>query len=125
MQFESVEDGDTLPMIHGIQGGWHVWVAVQVNNPTMDAGSLTIELQPADESAPPQTTSLGVRFDPPDAEGGRSYLGWPAILADPSCSMGQLLHVSATLTTPAGETLSADRFIVPGPGDDPPPACSR
>ena len=62
------------------QGGWHVWVAVRAEHLDTDRGSLTIEIQPADESAPPQSTSLGIQFDPLDDEGGRNYLGWPAIL---------------------------------------------
>lgn len=122
-RFEPVADGDELPLVKGAQGGWHVWIAVRAHGLESGVGSLEIELQPADESEPPQRTRLGVQLDPPDAEGGRSYLGWPAILGDPSCAVGRLLRVRATLTTPSGERFEDEREIVPGPGDDPPPAC--
>ncbi|MDQ3033541.1 MAG: hypothetical protein M3Y87_14070 [Myxococcota bacterium] len=122
-RFEPLADGDGAPLVKGAQGGWHIWVAVRAHGLESDAGSLAIEIQPADESAPPQRTTIGVRFDPPDAEGRRSYLGWPAILSDPACDVGRLLRIEATLTTPSGERLRAERYVMPTPGDDPPPQC--
>ncbi|HEY8428812.1 MAG TPA: hypothetical protein VIL20_10575 [Sandaracinaceae bacterium] len=125
IRFEPVEDGATLPLIRGAQGGWHVWIAVRAEGLESDGGMLSIEHQPADESAPPVAATLGVRFDPPDAEGRRSYLGWPAILADPSCAVGELLRVRATLTTPDGMQLADERHVLVGPGEHPPPPCTR
>jgi hypothetical protein len=84
---------------------------------------MAIELQPADESEPAQTTSVGIRFDPPDAEGRRSYLGWAAILTDPACAVGRMLRVRATVTATSGERVSAERIVIPSAGDHPPPAC--
>lgn len=124
-RFEPLEDGAVVPLVKGAQGGWHVWLAVRVDGLDASRGSLAIELQPADESTPAETTSVGVSLDPPDAEGRRSYLGWPAILSDPSCAVGELLRVRVTFTTSAGERLTAERELVPSPGDDPPPACAR
>jgi hypothetical protein len=123
-RFEPVEDGHGLPMIRGAQGGWHLWVAVRTHGIDAALGSLTIELQRADESDPPQTTTLGVQLDPPDDDGRRSYLGWPAILPDPSCSAGELFRVHASFTTSAGEQYEDERHAVALPGDDPPAPCA-
>lgn len=123
-RFEPVEDGAELPMIHGAQGGWHVWVAIRTAGMDARVGSLVVELQPADESAPAQVTSLGVQLDPPDAEGRRSYLGWPAILPSPACSVGTMQRLRATFTSSSGERVSAERYLIAGPGDDPPGACT-
>lgn len=124
-RFEPLDDGAVVPLVKGAQGGWHVWLSVRVDGLDASRGSLAIELQPADESEPAETTTVGVSLDPPDAEGRRSYLGWPAILSDPSCAVGELLRVRATLTTSAGERLVAERELMPSGGDDPPPACPR
>ena len=122
-RFEALEDGQQVPLIRGAQGGWHVWVSARAEDLDAAAGRLVIEVQPADESRPADAASVGVQFDPPDENGMRSYLGWPAILADPSCAVGEMLRVHVTLTTSSGQELSAERYLVPGPGDFPPPPC--
>jgi hypothetical protein len=123
-RFEPVTDGQTIPLVHGAQGGWHFWVAVRASDVDADAGSLTVEIEPADESAPATSATVGIRFDPPDAEGGRNYLGWPEILSDPACAVGRTFRVRATVTFPNGTHASDERWVVPGPGDYPPPACT-
>ncbi len=122
-RFSPVADGDELPMIRGAQGGWHVWVSVRIEGMDVDLASLTLEHQPADESEPAQITSSGAMFDPADAEGRRSSLGWAAIFNDPTCSVGRLHRIRATVTSARGERISIEREIVPTAGDHPPPAC--
>jgi hypothetical protein len=122
-RFVALADGDEVPMIHGAQGGWHVWVSVRVEGMDVGTGSLTIEHQPADESEPMIESRVGVLFDPPDAEGGRVSLGWPAIFSDPQCSVGRLHRIRVTLTTASGERLTAEREVVPAGGEFPPPPC--
>lgn len=122
-RFEPVVDGDELPMIRGAQGGWHVWASVRVTGMDVDVGSLRFEHQPADESEPPVELAVGAHFDPADATGGRSALGYAMIFSDPTCSVGRLHRIRVTLTTPSGETLSAERDVMPTGGEFPPPPC--
>jgi hypothetical protein len=122
-RFLPIEDGTELPMIKGAQGGWHLWVSVRASDLSSGVGSLTIEHQPADESEPPQTFRIGVMFDPPDAGGRRTSLGWTAILPNPSCSVGRLHRIRVTVTTATGERVSAEREVMPTAGDYPPPPC--
>lgn len=122
-RYEPLEDGAEVPLVRGAQGGWHVWLAVRASGIDEDTGSLVIEIERADESQPPQSVRTGIHFDPPSADGKRDYLGWPAILSDPSCAVGQLYRIRAIFTSSRGERLEAERYLIPTPGDDPPPPC--
>ncbi len=122
-RFEPLADGAEVPMVKGAQGGWHVWVSVRAEGLDSGLGSIEIEHQPADESEPAQVSRVGVTFDPPDAEGRRVSLGWPAIFADPACSVGRLHRIRVTITTASGQRVSAERDVMPTPGAFPPPAC--
>lgn len=122
-RFEPIADGQEIPLVRGAQGGWHVWVSLRAAGMVSTNATLDIEIQPADESREAQRAAIDVRLDPPEDDGTRSLLGWPAILEDPSCSVGELLRVRATLTDDAGNVVSAECYLVPTGGDDPPPAC--
>ncbi|MBX3274410.1 MAG: hypothetical protein KF729_29365 [Sandaracinaceae bacterium] len=122
-RYEPLEDGDGVPLVFGAQGGWHLWVAVRAYDVDVDFGSLEVVHQPADERLPPSTTRIGVTLDPPDATGGRAYLGWPAILADPACSVGELHRLQVTLTPASGGRLTAERYVRVLGGEHPPPPC--
>lgn len=123
-RFEPIEDGEEVPLVRGAQGGWHVWISLRSENlPAVASGSLELSFQPADESRPPQRTTVGVRFDPPDSQGRRAYLGWPAILPDPACAVGETYRFEAVVITAAGQRLTAERDLVIGPGLNPPPEC--
>lgn len=122
-RFLPVADGDALEMIHGAQGGWHVWVSVRTEGLTQGLGSLEIEHGPADGSGPLQQSRVGVMFDPPDAQGRRSSLGWTAIFANPSCQQDRLYRIRVTLTTASGEQLTDERDVMPRASMYPPPPC--
>lgn len=123
-RFQPLEDGDEVPMVHGAQGGWHLWISARATGLSSGTGSLEIAHGPADGSEEMQTTRVGVVFDPPDAQGRRVTLGWQAILTDPPCSVGRLHRVRVTVTTASGERVSAERDLLPTAGDYPPPACT-
>ena len=121
-RFVPLADGDEVAMVRGAQGGWHLWISARATG--MGAmGSLEIAHGPADGSTPPEVTRAGVTFDPADAEGRRTTLGWQAILSDPPCSVGRLHRVRITVTTSSGERVSAERDVMPTAGDHPPAAC--
>lgn len=123
-RFEPLEDGDEIPLVRGAQGGWHIWISVRADGLASELGSLELVVQPADESRPAQRTTIGVRLDPPDREGRRAYLGWPAILADPACTVGVMYRLEATLTDASGQRVRAERYVTITGGENPPPECS-
>ncbi|MGE0786190.1 MAG: hypothetical protein AB7S26_10910 [Sandaracinaceae bacterium] len=122
-RFEPLTDGDTVPLIHGAQGGYHMWTSVRVPGVDTESLQLTIELQPADESAPVQRDDLGVFLEPPDDEGVRSAVGLTAIFNDPGCAVGALYRVKVSTTLDDGTILSDERDVMIDPGTEPPPAC--
>jgi hypothetical protein len=122
-RFVPLADGDEVAMVRGVQGGWHLWVSVRADGLETNLASLEIAHQPADESEPEQVTRSGVTFDPPDAQGRLVTLGWQAILANPSCSVGRLHRIRVTVTTASGKRLTAEREVIPTGGLNPPPPC--
>lgn len=122
-RFAPLSDGAEIPLVRGAQGGWHMWISVRASGLDTAFGSVEVAHGPADESRPMDVTRAGATFDPPDALGRRSMLGWPAILADPSCSVGRLHRVRVTVTTATGQRASAEVELIPTGGDHPPPPC--
>ena len=57
-QFESLSDGDVVTMIHGPQGGWHVWTSVITHGSEPE-----VRIRPAIEAP-----DLGIRVTDPDLE---------------------------------------------------------
>lgn len=123
-RFEALEDGQSVPLVRGAQGGWHVWVSVRVaESYDFERGRMQLTVQPADESGEPYEIDTELFFDPPNRAGYRNALGWPGIVADPACAVGELVRLQATLTLPDGTTFEDERMVLAGPGNDPPPAC--
>ena len=123
-RFEPLEEGQGVDLIRGAQGGWHMWVALRTTGIEQDRVHLALESQPADDSRPAQHTELDIFLDPPDAEGRRSYLGWPEIIADASCTVGALVRVNVRISDDAGLALEDERYVTAMEGADPPPACA-
>lgn len=120
-RFEPLVDGQTLAMVRGAQGGWHLWVSIRSYGLDADAGRLT--LRKGLEGGTPDSDSVGVRFDPVRPDGSRDYLGWPAVLADPSCAVGNRIQLVAELVTSTGQRLTDEVVIVADGGESPPPPC--
>lgn|GEM_PF-1640584 len=122
-RFEPIETGEALPLIRGAQGGWHIWVAVRVHGVEDDSGSFEVIHYPVDAPDDPVRISHGIRLDPPNIEGFRSYVGWPAIPRDAACAVGGLYRVQVTFRPASGGRLTAERDVLVTAGDIPPPPC--
>jgi len=122
-RFEPVDDGDQLDLVRGAQGGWHLWVSLRTQGISEDRTTLIVETQLADDSASPIRHERTVRLDPPDDEGRRAVVGWQNIIPDPSCMVGQMVRMEATLMDDTGEPLTSERYVVPMGGAYPPPPC--
>lgn len=106
-QFEPLTDGEQVPIIHGLQGGYHVWGAVRAHNLDGHALRLSFTLTPTAATAP--YTSRNDVVDLTDGE----HAGTAVFLADPNAVRGQpcRLHLDATDTH--GRTASSERTITP------------
>jgi hypothetical protein len=122
-RFEPVPNGASLPLVRGAQGGWHLWVAVRLGGVPDDTGSIEIAHFPTAAPESVARTTHGVHLDPPNADGLRAYLGWPAVVADPACAVGHPYRVEIAFRPASGGRLSARLDVDVTPGDDPPPPC--
>lgn len=121
-RFEPVADGDTLPLIRGAQGGWHVWVALEATGFDPAQGELTLIAEDLDRGEEVAHLRIDTAFDPPLKGGERLLLGWPQVLESPGCVVDHHVLLSATWRG-QGVALSDERDVVVGAGDDPPDAC--
>jgi hypothetical protein len=124
-RFEPLEDGQNVELVHGAQGGWHIWISLKVSGAAVDQPTVTLSMEPVDASRPAQDTSLPLAFDPPNEQGESKLIGFTGILNDPSCLVGELIRVRASLTTVDGEELSDVREVVVQGGVYPPPPCAE
>ena len=124
-RFEPLEDGQDVELVHGAQGGWHIWISLTVSGASVAHPVVTLSMVPVDASRPAQDTSLPLAFDPPDEQGASKLIGFTGILNDPSCMVGKLVRVRASLTTDDGEELSDVREVVVQGGVYPPPPCAE
>lgn len=123
-RFEPVPEGAGVPLVFGAQGGWHIWVAVRIQGLADDAGSFEVTHYPLDDPDAAARVSHGIRLDPPNTEGWRSYVGWPAMLTDAACGVDGLYRVEVVFRPASGGRLSAERDVVIEPGLHPPPPCA-
>lgn len=122
-QYEPIADGQDVTMVHGAQGGWHVWASFLVEGLDPSRVEMTIETQPADESEPPETSRVHVDLQT-GTGGAYELVGWPAILARPACAVDRLMRVRVTLKDRHGVTAGDECYLVPrAPATDSPGTC--
>lgn len=111
--FEPLGNGASVPLIKGIQGAWHVTVSFLAYGFDTDVlrMHLTTRWDGVEESAP-----LGgpgnVRVRPAeDATGAAvlTFVGWPAVVYNPTCAQGEWLRVDITLVDTEGRSASDTR----------------
>jgi hypothetical protein len=114
-EFEPLAEGQEVPIIHGAQGGYHVWLSAQVLGLGAQRVAMTIETRRADGTLPPETSNVVIPLSPSaETAGMRELVGWPAILADPDAVAGAPLHVSIRFVDPVtGVTAFDERTILP------------
>jgi hypothetical protein len=115
--FERVDADGTVPLIRGIQGGFHVWTSFLAYG--FDSDILRMELRTRwdglDETLLEMTGGVAVR-PTTDASGvpALASIGWPASIFNPACANGQRLALTITVSEMAtGISASgAARWIV-------------
>jgi hypothetical protein len=124
-RFEPIEDGAEVNLVRGAQGGWHIWLSLRTAGVMANTVTLNLhtELPEAETTAHDVNSETPVSLDPPNADGERLLVGWPHILPDPGCFVGQTVVLTALVSDDAGHSLSDERTLVIGGGDDPPPPC--
>lgn len=98
--FEQVDVDGSVPLIKGIQGGFHVWTSFFAYG--FDTEVVRMELSTRwdelGDSLLEMTGNIGLRpATDPSGISALLSLGWPAIVFNPACSDGQHLDVEITI----------------------------
>lgn len=98
--FEELAPDGLVPLIHGIQGGFHVWTSFLAYG--FDAAVLRMELttrwDELDDSVLEMSGNVSVK-PATDAAGMPALvsLGWPASIFNPACADGRRLIIDLTV----------------------------
>jgi hypothetical protein len=111
--FEPLGSEGTVPLIKGLQGGYHVWTSLHAYGFETDVlrMDMTTRWGERDESLLEMKAVLGVKADT-DLAGAPvlTTLGWPALVFDPHCANGKALDVDVRVTdTDSGRSASDKR----------------
>jgi hypothetical protein len=106
-QFIALHDGDAVPIVMGLQGGYHVWGSVRAANVAPRNLALSFSLYLADSAQP-----VTIRRDTVDLDDGQ-HLGSAVFLPDPSAVRGHACRLHLDLTDENGRTASAEHRITP------------
>jgi hypothetical protein len=98
--FEAVEADGVVPLIKGIQGGFHVWTSFLIYG--FDTDVVRMELATRwdmlDDSLLEMKGNVSVRpATDPSGMPALVSLGWPASIFNPACSNGQRLDLAITV----------------------------
>lgn len=121
-QFEPLDDDVPVPLIKGIQGGWHVWTSFLAYGFDTDVlrMDLTTRWEGVDESVLGGPGNVAVR-PVRDASGAAALasVGWPAVVFNPTCAHGHFLRVTLTVNDSEGRSArDTRRWIMEVPEAD-------
>jgi len=105
--FIVLHDGDPVPIIHGLQGGYHVWGAVRASDLAPMGVHLQFTLARLDDAVPVTT-----RTDVADLVDGE-HLGTAVFVPDPDGVRGQPCTFDLTAIDTHGTMVHSQRTIVP------------
>jgi hypothetical protein len=104
-----------VPLISGIQGGFHVWSSFIAYG--FDTSVLRMELKTSSDGLSDtileQNGNVSVRpaLDPEGAPVLSSF-GWPASIYDPRCANGRRLRVDLTVRDQVGHSASDTKYCI-------------
>lgn len=111
-QFEPRADGESVLLVRGIQGAWHVWTSFLAYGFETDVlrMELTTEWQGVDESRLGGAGNVAVR-PVEDAAGAAALasVGWTAVVYNPTCAHGHRLRVNLSVLDKEGRFASDTR----------------
>jgi hypothetical protein len=106
--FVALADGDTVPIIHGIQGGYHVWGAVRARGVDPSGLRLRFTVWLTDGTDPVTT-----RTDRVDLDGSGVHAGTAVFLPDPTVVRDHDCRLRVDITDVDGRTAGDERVVRP------------
>jgi hypothetical protein len=113
-EFESVDDGQSLPIVGGLQGGTHVWGAVRVAGVSDDRVRLVFGLTRVDsDELDGELGPLRVKLARSDEDGWWEVSGLTVSLDDPNLVDDTDCELTVTATDADGRQASDSRRVTP------------
>lgn len=112
--FEALGSDASVPLIKGIQGGFHVWTSFLAYGFDTDVlrMELTTRWDELDDSVLEMAGNVGVK-PATDVAGMPALLslGWPASIFNPACANGRRLGIDLTVRDTAAGLSASDRRV--------------
>ena len=108
--FEPLEDGQTVPVIKGPQGGYHIWTSIRVRAP-IASKDLKVRLHVDFNGAVLTDTNYVLNFWQKGAYA--EYYALTAFIPDPAAVDGQRVQLAIDVTDTNGLTASDSRTVIP------------
>ena len=111
--FIVLADGDPVPVIMGVQGGYHIWTSVRIHDPTLKVVAVSLTSRFEDTGAlVGQPSKEAAVFD--DAgDGWRVNLGMRSFIDAPAPVKGKRVTLRVEFAAADGRYGSDERTIVP------------
>lgn len=112
VDFEPIADGAGVPIIHGAQGGYHVWTAVRVKQVDVADARINLYARFEDSHAPagdPSGLAVSLYLE----GGARVAWGMRDFIHDPTAAEGKRIVLRAEVVANDGRHGEAERVVVP------------
>jgi N-acetylneuraminic acid mutarotase len=105
-EFVPLKNGDSVPIIHGPQGGTHIWGSVSVQHLTPGTVSVTYAVSSQGSTLSSTTYQLDASGDP------WTWAGFIGVVPDPMAIDGQTVTLTMTVKDARGNAGSDQRQVV-------------
>ena len=112
VDFERIADGDGVPIIHGAQGGYHVWTAVRVQQADVADARINLYARFEDSHAlagDPSGLAVSLYLE----GGARVAWGMRDLIHDPVAAKGKRVILRVEVVANDGRHGEAERVVVP------------
>lgn len=110
--FVAVEDGQTLPLVHGCQGLQHVWTALRVRGLSPRGTILDLAfVRDRDGVVVSQIFTVRVSLEPVAGTDYAEVTGLTLVVPDPAQAIGEDLTLRATVTAMDGASASSEKHV--------------
>jgi hypothetical protein len=112
--FEPLTDGEAVDVIHGMQGGYHIWTAVRVHDSAVTDVQVNVtshfEQGGASAGEPSRITTT---LDAPAPDGARDHAGMRDFIDSPLAVQGQRVVLRVEVIANDGRHGTSERTVVP------------
>ncbi len=110
--FIPLTDGDPVDIIHGSQGGYHIWTSVRIHDTSVEEGTVNLSARFESDGARVGSPS-GWAASPVLVDGARVQSGMRDFVDAPSAAAGKRIVLRAEVVTSDGRHGAGERVVVP------------